>query len=353
MTKRTGLMAALLVVMAAGCATTASFTDPRRAGAAVGGAGGDPGCTSTTLVSTGGPFPRDARTLVLRWTGFANFEMVYNGQVVLLDAYIDRGSYFPPLGFKAADVRRADLILIGHGHVDHMSDAASIGARTGATVVGAPITTEKLLTQAINPKQVRTVTGRGGELLRFPGFTVEPILGRHGEPPAGVVTAFQAALRATTTPPTPEQQAELAEIRKRGIAGDPRVVTEGTIAYLITLDNGFRLYVRDSGGRVTDYEKAVMEKVGRVDVALVAVSASFVQELTVPAALEHLRTYRPDVYIPSHHDGAHGTLWRATEPLFQAIKDERPEIVTVSRGYREPVCFNTENNIQRRQRGAK
>src|SRR5688500_14527024 len=88
MTKRTGLMAALLVVMAAGCATTASFTDPRRAGAAVGGAGGDPGCTSTTLVSTGGPFPRDARTLVLRWTGFANFEMVYNGQVVLLDAYI-------------------------------------------------------------------------------------------------------------------------------------------------------------------------------------------------------------------------------------------------------------------------
>jgi L-ascorbate metabolism protein UlaG (beta-lactamase superfamily) len=348
MRSRTGLIATMLALMAAGCATTASLTDPRDAR----GATDDPGCTSTTLVSTGGPFPRDAKTLALRWTGFANFEMVYNGHVVLLDAYIDRGSYFPPLGFRAADVKRADLILVGHGHVDHMSDAASIGARTGAIVVGAPVTTEKLLTQEINPKQVRTVTGRGGELLRFPGFTVEPILGRHGEPPAGVVAAFQAALRATTTPATPEQQAELAEIRKRGIAGDPRVVTEGTIAYLITLDNGFRIYVRDSGGRVTDYEKAAMEKVGRVDVALIAVSAAFTQELAVPAALEHLRTYRPDVYIPSHHDGAYGTLWRATEPLFQAIKDERPEIVTVSRGYREPVCFNTENNIQRRQRGA-
>jgi len=57
---------------------------------------------------------------------------------------------FPPLGFRAADVKRANLILIGHGHVDHMSDAASVGAQTGALVVGAPVTTEKLLTQKID-----------------------------------------------------------------------------------------------------------------------------------------------------------------------------------------------------------
>ena len=346
------LLAVICVAATASCATVMPFADPRQPGAAIGGPAGDPGCTSTTLVSTGGPFPRDPQTLAIRWTGFANFELVHNGQVILLDAYFDRGSVFPRLGFKAADVKRADLILIGHGHVDHMSDAASVGARTGAPVVGAPVTTQKLLTQAINPAQVRTVTGRGGELLRFRGFTVEPILGRHGEPPPHVVAAFQLALRATTKPPTPEQMAELADIRQRGIVGDMRVVTEGTIAFLITLDNGFRILFRDSGGVVTDYEKAAMERVGRVDVALVAVSASTIQELTVQRALEHARAYRPDVYIPSHHDASFNNLWRATEPLFQALKDERPDIVTVSRGYREPVCFNTENNIQRRQRGA-
>jgi L-ascorbate metabolism protein UlaG (beta-lactamase superfamily) len=350
MKRLVGVVIAACVATTASCATVAPFADPRQPGAVVGGI--DPGCTSTTLVSTGGPFPREARTLAIRWTGFSNFELAFNGQVVLLDAYFDRGSVFPPLGFKAADVKRADLILIGHGHVDHMSDAASVGARTGAPVVGAPVTTEKLLTQPIDPAQVRTVTGRGGELLRFRGFTVEPILGRHGEPPAHVVTAFVQALRASTKPPAPEQMAELGAIRQRGVVGDPRVVTEGTIAYLITLDNGFRIYVRDSGGTVTDYEKAAMERVGRVDVALVAVSASVIQQMTVPRALEHARTYRPDVYIPSHHDGSFNNLWRPTEPLFQALKDERPEIITVSRGYREPVCFDTENNIQRRQRPA-
>ena len=310
----------------------------------------DPACESTTLVSTGGPRPRDPETLSIRWTGFANFELAYKGQVILLDAYFDRGSMFPPLGFRAEDVTRADVMLIGHGHVDHMSDAASVGQRTGAVIVGAPVTTEKLFSQGVDPKQVRTVNGRGGELLTFKGFTVEPILGRHGEPPPAVTAAFQQALKATAPQATKEQLAELAAIRQRGVVGDMRVVTEGTIAFLITLDNGFRILFRDSGGVVTDYEKAAMERVGGVDVALVAVSASFLHTLTAQRALEHMRAYRPDVYIPAHHDASYNNLWRATEPLFNALKNENPNLVTISKGYREPVCFNTEYNIERRKK---
>ena len=68
------------------------------------------------------------------------------------------------------------------------------------------------------------------------------------------------------------------------------------------------------------------------------------------SALEHMRAYRPEVYIPNHHDASFNTLWRATEPLFQAMKDENPKLITVSKGYREPVCFNTEYNLQRRRK---
>ena len=97
----------------------------------------DPACHAAVMASTGGASPKNPHTLAVRWTGYANFELAYNGQIVLLDAYFDRGSLHPSLGFKAADVKKADAILIGHGHHDHMSDAASVGARTGATVVGA------------------------------------------------------------------------------------------------------------------------------------------------------------------------------------------------------------------------
>ena len=103
-----------------------------------------------------------------------------------------------------------------------MSDAASVGARTGATVVGAPVTTEKLATQPIDPKQVRTVTGRGGEVLQFGAFKVEPILGRHGEPPANIVGPIDEALKSVAKPMTPEQTAEFATIRERGTSGPSR-----------------------------------------------------------------------------------------------------------------------------------
>ena len=311
--------AAVAAVFGCGVAVTRPLPDPRldRWGVkdmdpAIAMQTSDAACESTTLVSSGGAFPKNPHTLAIRWTGFANFELVYNGQIILLDAYFDRGSVFPPLGFKAADVKKADLLLLGHGHVDHMSDAASVGARTGALIVGAPVTTEKLLTQGVDPNKVRTVHGRGGELLKFNGYIVEPILGRHGEPPSKVVDAFQQALRETTTPPTREQLAELLTIRQRGTS-DKRVINEGTIAYLITFDNGFRLFYRDSGGVVTDYEKAAMAKIGGVDVALVAVSASVLNTLTSQRALEHLRVYKPVVYIPNHHDASFNNLWRATE----------------------------------------
>ena len=306
----------------------------------------DPACHTSVLASTGGAMPASPSTLAIRWTGFANFELSYKGQIMLLDAYFDRGSNFPPLGFKAAEVTRANVILIGHGHHDHMSDAASVGIRTGATIVGAPLTTAKLLSQSVDPQKIRTVSGREPIVMEFGAFKVEPILGRHGDPPKTLVDAFGGALRAITPKLTDEQLAEFAAIRSRGVQ-DPRVVTEGTLAYLITLDNGFRIMYRDSGGAVTDFEKSAMERVGRVDVALVAVSASYLNTVTVPQALEHVRTYKPDVYIPAHHDAAYNNLWRATEPLFQAVKDENPNIVTVSKGYREPICFNTEHNVSR------
>jgi L-ascorbate metabolism protein UlaG (beta-lactamase superfamily) len=300
----------------------------------------DPGCENATLVSTGGDAPRNPQTLAVRWTGFSNFELAYKGQVILLDAYFDRGVIFPPLGFKAADVTRANVILLGHGHADHMSDAASVAIRTGAVVVGAPLTVEKLRAQNVDPRQLRTVSGKGGEALTFSSFTVEPILGRHGEPPRDIAAPFNQALQRTTPPPTPAQSAEQAAIRERG-TNDPRVTAEGTIAYLITFDDGFRIMYRDSGGAVTDYEKAAMARIGRVDLAIAAVAASVLPALTSQQALEYMRTYKPDVYMPAHHDGSFNELWRATEPLFQALKDENPKIVTISKGYREPSCFDT------------
>ena len=94
---------AWLIAVAIGCSVpaTGQLADPRFVRQGIVQAD-DPGCEASVLVSIGGAFPKDPRTLAIRWTGYSNFELVYNGQIILLDAYFDRGSMFPPLGFKAA-----------------------------------------------------------------------------------------------------------------------------------------------------------------------------------------------------------------------------------------------------------
>jgi hypothetical protein len=348
------ISAATAILLAAHGAFSRPFTDPRaerndavEADPGFVAAPRDPACSIPKLVSTGGPTPRNPHTLAVRWTGFSNFELAYRDKIILLDAFIDRGSNYPPLGFAANEVKRADLIILGHGHFDHMADAASIAVRTGALVVGAPVTTEKLLTQAVPAAQIRTVTGKHGEVLQFDGFTVEPILARHGQPDPSITEVMENALNAIAPKPSPAQEAEARAIRARGTS-DPRVIREGTIAYIITFDDGFRVAYRDSGGHATDQERSAMARIGGVDLGLVALSADFLPDLVAHQALEHMNLYRPDVFMPAHHDAAisgHAPLWRATEPVFQALKDANPNIVTVSRGYREPVCFNTEVNM--------
>src|ERR1700730_1740602 len=193
-------------MLAATAALSRPFFDPRAdkrddADAAFAAEPRDPACYAAKLVSTGGLAPRHPHTLAVRWVGYSNFELAYNGKIILLDAYFDRGGNYPPLGFAARDVTRADVILIGHGHFDHMSDPASVGIRTGAVIVGAPVTTDKLAAQQVPATQILTVTGRGGELLKFDGFLVESILARHGQPDARVTTVMEGALGALSPEP--------------------------------------------------------------------------------------------------------------------------------------------------------
>src|SRR5215204_1436380 len=93
---RTAVISAMLGLSLLGACTHAPLVDTRAVAAAQ---AADAGCSARELVATGGASPRDSRTLVIRWTGFTNYELVYDGQVILLDTYFDRGSTFPPLGF--------------------------------------------------------------------------------------------------------------------------------------------------------------------------------------------------------------------------------------------------------------
>jgi L-ascorbate metabolism protein UlaG (beta-lactamase superfamily) len=306
------------------------------------------GCSDLTPALIGGPVPASASRLTIRWLGCTNYELAYRSQVILLDTYYDRGPRNRSIGFTAEQVRRANAIFIGHGHGDHMSDAVQVAAQTGARVIGAPVTMDRAFSGGLPSSQGVTVTGRGGELLRFNGFTVEPILARHSTLSPTVLAAFRNAITTVIGSPTPEVAAIEAAIFAKGTS-DPRVITEGTIAYLFTFDSGFKLIYRNSAGPITEFEREAMARVGRTDVAIVAYIGQYVAEAQIAVTLPLIELYNPDVFLPAHHDEIAGTfLDIGTEPLFMAIRDTRPTTTSIAPLYRTPVCLNV---AARRHRG--
>ena len=67
----------------------------------------------------------------ITWLGHNTWLLDVGGQKVLVDPFLDDS---PTAPVKALDVD-ANVILVSHGHADHISDAASVAKRTGATVL--------------------------------------------------------------------------------------------------------------------------------------------------------------------------------------------------------------------------
>jgi L-ascorbate metabolism protein UlaG (beta-lactamase superfamily) len=72
-------------------------------------------------------------SLAITWLGHSSFVVrTPGGKTILFDPWYTGNPSFP----AAARPTTADLILVSHGHSDHITDAAAVARQTGATVVG-------------------------------------------------------------------------------------------------------------------------------------------------------------------------------------------------------------------------
>lgn len=300
----------------------------------------DPACQSLTPVSAGGPAPKSPDTVVVRWLGWTNYEIAYRGEVFLLDAYYDRGPRMHPIGVAPADIKKANAIFIGHAHFDHMSDAATVAKQTGAPVIGASFASEVLTRGGVPAKQFKAV--KGGEVMQYPGVTVEAALGHHNviatTVPQGFLEKQAAALEAASLlqPATAAEQQQLDAIRARG-SRDPKIADQGVINYLFTFGDGFHLLFADSPGPITEGQRALIRKVPAVDVAMLPY---FAFGAGIPPLVDLVKTFKPSTVFLGHHD-AEGTMkWASNYPAALAIRDASPKTRTMDVIYRTPVCFD-------------
>jgi L-ascorbate metabolism protein UlaG (beta-lactamase superfamily) len=306
--------------------------------AADGDADGDgDACRSRAPAAMGGPLLNEPGRIALRWLSTSNYELLYRGQVFLLDAYFDRGPRNRPTGIVPAEVKKTDAIFIGHAHFDHMSDAAPIAQKTRAKVIGAPITIETAVKLGLPEGQGTVVAG--GETLKFPGVTVDAALAQHSTLSREVLDAL-GKLFDLAGPATPQQAEVEKTVRDRGTFA-PDVITKGTIAYGFTFDTGFKLVWIDSAGPVTDGVRALAQRLGPVDIAIIAYVGNPVAQVQIPVTQELVKQFRPRIFMPAHHDQIYGTfLDIGVEPLFEAIEEALPGTQTIAPLHLRPYCFD-------------
>jgi L-ascorbate metabolism protein UlaG (beta-lactamase superfamily) len=87
------------------------------------------------MVDQGSGFPDTAKGPTMatrvRWLGHSCLLIETDQQKILIDPFLTGN----PKAAATADEVEADLILISHGHSDHVGDAVAIAHRTGATVL--------------------------------------------------------------------------------------------------------------------------------------------------------------------------------------------------------------------------
>ena len=294
-------------------------------------------CASYQAAVTGGPLPPpDSDTVVIRWLGNANYEFGYKGKVYLFDAYFDRTPRSHDIGFKAADVAKAEGIFVSHAHFDHISDIGPVARQTGAPVVGAPLTADVAKKLGVPERQI--VVAKGGESLIFGDATVEIALAQHSTIQPGLTDIYAALYKNDSPPYSEEEQKRLEYVRSLGTF-DPKVITEGTLAYGLVFPSGFKAVLIGSAGPITPGVQALADKLGPVDVAIVAYQVHAVADTQIDYTWPFIALFKPKLFLPAHHDAA-PPAWvdLGLEPLFAKIRANMPNTAYLAPLYRSPIC---------------
>jgi L-ascorbate metabolism protein UlaG (beta-lactamase superfamily) len=290
-------------------------------------------------------------TAILDWAGCATFRLVIGDLVVFLDAYLDRSPAAVPTGFSADAVERADWILVGHSHADHLWGAERIAARTGATIVGSYETARVMSALGVPESQLACVSG--GERLRLGGHaTVRVFPGLHScvwaESAPDAATVCLGDLGVDWHQRRSRMDAGLAGLA--GLAeGNPGVRDYvashnalasrgdgGALAYLIETPEGSLFYTDTAGywapvlGRLRP-DVAILGAAGRGNVDGEPVQGSLAGFIAREAEL-----LRPARLLLGHHDDWMPGLTSALDitPVREALAERTPGAELVEIGYR-------------------
>jgi len=237
----------------------------------------------------------------LLWLGHSAFRITTpGGKVIVVDPYV-KGNPKTPAEFKdLAKLGKVDLILVTHGHTDHVADAAELAKLTGTKIVGiVELPRQMVVSGAIDQAQTIGMNKSG---------SIEPL---------------GAGIKITMVPADHSSALEVKDA-----AGKSEFVYAGeAVGYVIQLENGFKIYHAGDTGVFGDMATVI----GRLqpDLALLPIGGHFT--MGPEEAAHAVSLIKPKKVVPMHY-GTFGLLKGTPDALKQAMGQSATELLVMEPG---------------------
>ncbi len=249
-----------------------------------------------------------AEQIEVLWLGHATTRITSTtGKVIVIDPFLKKN---PKTPLKYKDLKalgKVDLILVTHGHGDHVKDLAELARMTGATVVGVFELINNLGTLGIIDASKAIGMNKSG--------TVTP-LGR------GIKVHMVPAEHSSSVDYNAIGLFSPGSKELRHFAGGEAV------GYVVELENGFKIY--HSGDTGVFGDMALINKFYPPDLALVCIGGHFTMG-PEGAAYAVRELIKPKQVIPIHY-GTYPVINRTPAEFKAALGDAPIEVLDVKPG---------------------
>jgi L-ascorbate metabolism protein UlaG (beta-lactamase superfamily) len=229
------------------------------------------------------------------------------GKVILVDPFIKQNPKMPPEYKDLKAIGKVDVILVTHGHADHVNDLEELARLTGATVVANYELARQFVEMGRLDSRKTIAMNKGG--------TVTP-LGR-GIKIHMVPAEHSSSLDLVISPPPDWTTKMLRHLA----AGAP-------VGYVVELEDGFSIYL--SGDTDVFGDMALINQFFKPDLAIVCIGGHFTMGPR-RAAYAVRELLKPKKVIPIHY-GTYPVINRTPAEFEAALGDTPVELLVPEPG---------------------